>query len=70
MLFTVTILVIECFGILMFIFGYIAGRQFEKADHRRAVKLQSTEESLDPVTPEDQMLISMLDEEARRHGQR
>ena len=68
MLLTVTILLIECFGILMFLFGYVAGKQFERAKSVKKKVQEPSDESFDPITPEDQMLISMLEEEAKRRG--
>lgn len=59
---------LEILAISCFLAGHVLGRQFERGHKCILPKVELSEDVLDPVTPEDQMLIKKM-EEATVYGQ-
>ena len=59
---------LEALAISCFLLGHVLGRQFERNHRCVPPKVELPDDVLDPVTPEDQMLIKKM-EEATVYGQ-
>lgn len=68
MLLTVVLIAgLEAFAVACFLLGHTLGRQFERASKCKLPKVELPDDVLDPITPEDQMLMKKL-EEATPYG--
>lgn len=68
MLLTVMLIAgLEVFGVTCFLLGHLLGRQFERNFKCKLPKVELPDDVLDPITPEDQMLMKKLEEE-RTYG--
>lgn len=61
---------LEVLVISSFLLGHSLGRQFERSPKHKFVetKVELSNDVLDPISPEDQLLVKKLEEEAKKYG--